>query len=665
MVHYWIPGQARNDEFQNGWADVLSEFEELAVWRNYLVVGLLAALPWQWAEAVVADAAHAEVRPEVRRIALVIGNGNYPEDLLGNPANDARAMAGTLRSLGFEVVSDENVTWQQMQEALLEFRQRLSAGGVGLFYFSGHGLRAAERTLLLPVDATGRSPARQLANAIDLHDVLESMSLPRPDMLNLLILDTCLNNPFRADGGGGGAGFALLPEQTLIAYATAPGAFAADRARHGLYTEEWLKAMSAPDLDADIEELFGSVQSAVRRASNEQQIPWLASSLSAGPTGFRFLKSAPAPWLSSVEASARDGRILTQHSRGILPKDSAEQYELAFWESIKDSSHASDYEAYLQAYPNGRFAILAQSRIERLRAAAPKAETGQGKPPSPPAAKTPPPERAPAAPAAKAQEERVQRPASAAESERRKSAAAPPAAGELKDCPACPALVVLPEGSFVMGNNASDPSEKPAHQVSIKQRFAIGKYEVSVEQWNACADAGACPRVATHANAPKTAPARDLSWKDALLYVQWLSKISGKSYRLPSEAEWEYAARGGTSTRYWWGEQMRTGNANCKECGEPWRQDVPANIGSFAANPYGLHDMNGSLWEWVGDCWHGSYKGAPTDGQAWEEQNCRARVIRGGSWREGADYMLSSTRFKYDAEVRVSQNGFRVARDIK
>jgi formylglycine-generating enzyme required for sulfatase activity len=236
---------------------------------------------------------------------------------------------------------------------------------------------------------------------------------------------------------------------------------------------------------------------------------------------------------------------------------------------------------------------------------------------------------------------------------------------EIKDCSACPVLVSLPGGSFTMGNNTSDPSEKPAHQVSINAPFAIGKYEVTVEQWAACVeDGGACPRIATDAG-KKRVPLRDVSWDDAQLYVKWLSKVTGKRYRLPTEAEWEYAARGGTSTRYWWGEQMKSGTANCKNCGEPWQRDAPAEIGSFAPNPFGLYDMNGSVWEWVSDCWHNNFKGAPSDGRSWDEPNCRVRVIRGGSWREDASYMLSSTRFKYDANVRHTQNGFRVVRDLR
>ncbi|MEM5278810.1 formylglycine-generating enzyme family protein [Cupriavidus taiwanensis] len=366
---------------------------------------------------------------------------------------------------------------------------------------------------------------------------------------------------------------------------------------------------------------------------------------------------------------------------GIMPKNTDEQYELSFWESIKNSNYAADYEAYLKQYPNGRFAGLARARLERLAGSAPAPKTQApapppragatasgpaSRPPAPAAASAPPAKAAPPAPAAA----RPSAPAPAAAAPRAGSAgdgvvSTTLRTGEIRDCPACPTLVTLPAGSFTMGSNASDPAEKPPHHVAIAQPFAIGRYEVTVEQWNACADAGGCQRIATVADSAKNAPVRDVSWDDAQQYVAWLSKTTGKSYRLPTEAEWEYAARGGSASTYWWGDQMRKGNANCKDCGDPWSQDGPAPVGSFAANPYGLHDVNGSVWEWVADCWHSSYKGAPADGRAWNESACGARVIRGGSWREGASYMVSSTRFKYSPSVRQSQNGFRVARDMK
>jgi formylglycine-generating enzyme required for sulfatase activity len=344
---------------------------------------------------------------------------------------------------------------------------------------------------------------------------------------------------------------------------------------------------------------------------------------------------------------------------GVVPKNSAEQFELAFWESIKDSTHVSDYEAYLKAYPKGRFVALAQARIARLRAGGTKgaavADTAPATP-SKPARESP--KTAAAAKEAPAPKPAAPAPVAAAPASRPAAAAA-----EVKDCPACPTLISLPAGSFTMGSNSSDPSEKPAHQVTIGAPFAIGKYEVTAQQWNSCVDAGACQKVALAANA--NAPIRDVSWDDAQQYLKWLGSTSGKPFRLPTEAEWEYAARGGTATRYWWGEQMAAGKANCKDCGQPWTSEGPANVGSFAANPYGLHDTSGSVWEWVSDCWHNSFKDAPADGRSWDQPNCSVRVIRGASWREGAPYMVASTRFKYDASVRHSQNGFRVARSLK
>jgi formylglycine-generating enzyme required for sulfatase activity len=376
--------------------------------------------------------------------------------------------------------------------------------------------------------------------------------------------------------------------------------------------------------------------------------------------------SSTAPWHAALAADQAGPFDPPIQLAGVVPKNSAEQFEITFWESIKDSTHVSDYEAYLKAYPKGKFVALAKARIDRLRAAAPSgagadAAGKAGRPPAVPAKGAREPDKPPASRAEpKAPAPAVVAPAPVV------AARAPANAGaEITDCPACPALVSIPAGSFTMGSNSSDASEKPAHAVTVTAPFAIGKFEVTVAQWNACADTNTCPRLSTASNPSPTSPVRDVSWDDAQVYLKWLSTSSGKAYRLPTEAEWEYAARGGTSTRYWWGEQMATGKANCKDCGQPWRSEAPGKAGSFAPNPWGLYDVNGSVWEWVSDCWHNSFKDAPADARSWDTPNCNVRVIRGGSWREGAPYMVSSSRFKYDASVRHAQNGFRVARSMK
>jgi formylglycine-generating enzyme required for sulfatase activity len=344
---------------------------------------------------------------------------------------------------------------------------------------------------------------------------------------------------------------------------------------------------------------------------------------------------------------------------GVTPKTSVDQFEMTYWTSIKDSNHISDYEAYLQAYPKGHFAGLARARIERLRAGAGAVQPAPATKPEPPA----PREQANTKPATKPPPAKARPvPAAPAPAEPRGSTESAPIAS-VKDCPACPVMLTLPAGTFVMGSNASDPSEKPAHRVTLRTPFALAKYEVSVGEWNACVDAHACPRVPSSAGVAANMPMRDVSWDDAQRYLEWLNSVSNKTYRLPTEAEWEYAARGGTSSRYSWGDAMKGGHASCKGCGDPWDASHPPPVGSFSANPYGFYDMNGSVWEWVSDCWHTSYKGAPADGSDWDEPSCRTRVIRGGSWMEGDTYMLPTTRFKYDASVRQSQNGFRVASD--
>ena len=219
-----------------------------------------------------------------------------------------------------------------------------------------------------------------------------------------------------------------------------------------------------------------------------------------------------------------------------------------------------------------------------------------------------------------------------------------------------PEMNTIHGGGFTMGSN-DDVAEKPPHQVSIKP-FAISRYPISVREWNQCSAAKACAFVATGKD---EAPITNVSWSDAKQFVAWLAGATRKPYRLPSEAEWEYAARGGTQTKYWWGDQFQPGMANCKNCTDIAVADQPAVAGSSRPNPFGLYDMGGGVDQWVEDCWHKNYQGAPANGSAWVEGECASHVIRSGSWKNDAQYVRPSNRDNYDTNVRYPTHGFRVA----
>ena len=216
-------------------------------------------------------------------------------------------------------------------------------------------------------------------------------------------------------------------------------------------------------------------------------------------------------------------------------------------------------------------------------------------------------------------------------------------------------MVALQGGSFSMGSN-DDASERPVHRVTVKP-FSIGKYPITVREWNACAEARKCGFTAA---GKEDAPVTNVSWTDARQYAAWLEDVTKKPYRLPSEAEWEFAARGGTQAKYWWGDQMQSGMAGCKDCGDAGAEQ-PTKVGNFKPNAFGLYDMGGGVDQWVEDCWHKTYQGAPTDGTAWVGGDCSSHVIRSGSWKNDARYVRPSNRDNYDTNVRYPTHGFRVA----
>jgi formylglycine-generating enzyme required for sulfatase activity len=233
-----------------------------------------------------------------------------------------------------------------------------------------------------------------------------------------------------------------------------------------------------------------------------------------------------------------------------------------------------------------------------------------------------------------------------------------------RDCPTCPVMVEIPGGSFIIGLNASDPAARPARKVAIAV-FAIGQSPVTVAEWKVCQADGGCgdpPRM----RAPyDDAPLYNASFDDAQQYVTWLSKVTQQSYRLPSESEWEYAARAGTLTAYPWGDAIGTGHADCNDCGGPRDPRGPAPVQRYAPNPFGLYGMGGGVAQWTADCWYPNYTVIPTDGAPHLAPGCAQRVLRGGSYLTKHDEITPVFRNRYDSPVRYPANGFRVARDLE
>ena len=251
--------------------------------------------------------------------------------------------------------------------------------------------------------------------------------------------------------------------------------------------------------------------------------------------------------------------------------------------------------------------------------------------------------------------------------------ASAPAPGEtFRDCPNCPEMVVIPAGQFLMGDmdGGGQPRERPVHEVRIAKPFAMGRYEVTFAEYDRYARATGKTKPDDAGGGRGNRPVINVSWGDIKDYVLWLSKETGQRYRLPSEAEWEYAARAGSGEMpYFWGWSPSGRHANAAE-NHGWPSDgyeytVP--VGSFQPNQFGLYDMSGNVWEWVEDCWHSNYQGAPVDGSAWTWDSggdCSKRVLRGGSFLNAPAWVRSAARGRDGAANRNSYLGFRLARTL-
>jgi formylglycine-generating enzyme required for sulfatase activity len=237
-----------------------------------------------------------------------------------------------------------------------------------------------------------------------------------------------------------------------------------------------------------------------------------------------------------------------------------------------------------------------------------------------------------------------------------------------KECTKCPQMMVVPAGSFIMGSPVDEQGrrddEGPQHRVLLG-KFAVGLFEITFDEWDACVTDGGCNyKPSDQGWGRGRQPVINVSWDDAQVYIAWLARKTGKTYRLLTEAEYEYAARAGTTTSHPWGDGIGWNKANCIQCGSAWGGEQTAPAGSFEPNQFGLYDMAGNVWQWAEDCYNKSYKGAPALGSAWTSGDCSRRVIRGGSWNASPLGLRSANRGEVVRTTRDKAIGFRLARKL-
>jgi len=510
-----------------------------------------------------------------RRIALVIGNSMYKVSPLKNPANDAAIMAKTLRGFGFAVDERINLGMKEMEQAIEAFGHKIKQGGVGLFYYAGHGMQVNGENYLLPVDANIEGEAEVRYKAVNAGLVLAKMDMANNGM-NIVILDACRNNPFARSFRSSNTGLATMdaPSGTIIAYATSPGKVASDGSgANGLYTSLLVRSMQKPG--TKIEDVFKQVRTSVRQETGGEQIPWESSSLE-GDFYFKLPKEGKT--------------IVAEETPEPQPdKEPSAPAPTAPGITVK------------KAIKKKKSVQVAQAEIQEQPAATPS----------------------------------------------RSDTYIDPATGM--------EFVLVKGGCFQMGDTFGDgdSDEMPAHEVCVDDYY-IGKYEVTQGQWRNIR--GNNPSRFSYCG--DNCPVDQVSWNDIQDYIRILNQRTGKNYRLPTEAEWEYAARsGGKSEKYSGGNDLDSVAWYDSNSGDQTHQ-----VGQKQPNGLGIYDMSGNVWEWCQDWYSDSYyKSSPRNNPQGPSSE-RDRVLRGGSWYSSAAGTRATYRFRYNPDYWNYYFGFRLAR---
>lgn len=560
---------------------------------------------------LVSSQAHAEAG-QAPRHALVIGNSQYQQTgwQLANPARDAQLMAQTLGEVGFQVNLLIDGTEDDMVQAFAAHGAALKAGGpsaIGLIYYAGHGVQSQGLNYLVPVDANARSEQDIWAQAPRLGDALRYVE-HAGNAVNFVILDACRDNPLPSSTRSAGGGLAEVKPARglLISYSTAPGYVAYD-GEGGNSTFALALSQTLRQKNLIAEQVFKRVADRVNQSTSGLQTPFYNSGLTGADFCFAGCTGGPAPQPIPVTVAGQvPGTGSSSRSAGDMSEPSS------------------------QPATNGP----AFSRVSTLL-------------------------REAAFTAAAAGGEITER--------------------KFRDCQDCPEMVAIPAGSFIMGSPDAEPERKsnegPQWRAEV-DTFAASATEITWGEINACIAGGGCAGNAAAAETRSeqwqlpALPVINITWKEAAVYVDWLNtKVDGEPYRLLSEAEWEYAARAGTTTPFHTGETLTDAQANFN-AGRRYNDSEPGNwprrpmpAGYYPANAFGLHEMHGNVAEWTADCSVRSYLGRFGKASVYDEKGCRSRAIRGGNWEKIPSYVRSAFRDAYPDTGRDDAIGFRVARD--
>lgn len=621
-----------------------------------------------------------------KRVALVIGNSTYRHAAtLSNPVNDAKAIGGALTRLGFTGAEPRfNLDNMNLGRALQEFGVEADDANMAVIYFAGHGIEIDGRNFLIPVDAKLVRSRDADVETVSLDYVLSSVKGAR--QLQLIILDACRNNPFRSQILRSGRTRSVSrglrsiePEgNVLVAYAAKHGTVAIDGENgHSPFAEALLRHLEKPGIE--IGQLFREVRDDVLERTGREQEPHLYGSLGRemiylkAPETGNPLPQSPVQSSGTVpsEGWVREGenpplvheRLNDSRNKGIRSR------RKFLWTGVLAITLiVTTVTVAIILFPTAQnFSFKPEVAFPNLKPAF-----------SPIAEKKPNGGLTAVLEQAKCDGVKVSLAEGGAE------CIQPASHKSFRDCLDCPEMVVVPAGGFMMGSTPSEiealtekygdhfKNEGPQHKVEIAEPFAVGQFEVTFAEWDACVSAGGCEHKPDDQGWGRgDRPVINVSWEDITKeYLPWLSKKTGKAYHLPSESEWEYATRAGSVGPFSFdgritmekanfrGQYSYDGNTN----GEYRQKTVP--VKNFTPNPWGLYQVHGNVWEWVQDCYSDNYMNAPRDGSPAKETSGCMRVLRGGSWDYYSWVLRSAYRSRNSPRSRFNFYGFRVARSL-